>query len=187
MSPIFSNCDNNNTFGVWYLVFSHWLMQWKQQKSLKKLINALSFYWSKIILDHPNDFGKVPIVMDGSNLFWSGPNHFGLVEIIKISPEKSNLNLTKMIWTWPKQFVPVQNNLDDPKSFWTYRRTRHNNLVFWNLSRQWARTVMIVERGIAPKERLRQQDLYAERMQTGEKALVLKQTMTVILILKFKK
>ena len=39
---------------------------------------------------------------------------------------------------------------------------------------------MIVERGIAPKERLRQQDLYAERMQTGEKALVLKQTMTVI-------
>ena len=39
---------------------------------------------------------------------------------------------------------------------------------------------MIVERGIAPKERLRQQDLYAERMGTGEKALVLKQTMTVI-------
>ena len=42
---------------------------------------------------------------------------------------------------------------------------------------------MIVERGIAPKERLRQQDLYAERMQTGEKALVLKQTMTVIKII----
>ena len=45
--------------------------------------------------------------------------------------------------------------------------------------RQWARTVLIVERGIAPKERLRQQNLYAERMQTGEKALVLKQTMSV--------
>ena len=42
---------------------------------------------------------------------------------------------------------------------------------------------MIVERGIAPKERLRQQDLYAERMQTGEKALVLKQTMTVMKII----
>ena len=26
--------------------------------------------------------------------------------------------------------------------------------------RQWARTVLIVERGIAPAERLRQQDLY---------------------------
>ena len=45
--------------------------------------------------------------------------------------------------------------------------------------RQWARTVLIVERGIPPKERLRQQDLYAERMATGEKALVLKQTMSV--------
>lgn len=46
---------------------------------------------------------------------------------------------------------------------------------------QWARTVLIVERGIPPKERLRQQDLYSERMATGEKALVMKQTMTVSL------
>ena len=45
--------------------------------------------------------------------------------------------------------------------------------------RQWARTVLIVERGIPPAERLRQQDLYSERMATGEKALVLKQTMSV--------
>lgn len=36
-----------------------------------------------------------------------------------------------------------------------------------------------MERGIPPKERLRQQDLYSERMATGEKALVMKQTMTV--------
>ncbi len=40
--------------------------------------------------------------------------------------------------------------------------------------------MLIVERGIAPKERLRQQDLYSERMATGEKAMVMKQTMTVI-------
>ena len=45
--------------------------------------------------------------------------------------------------------------------------------------RQWARTVLIVERGIPPKERLRQQNLYSERMATGEKALVQKQTMSV--------
>ena len=38
--------------------------------------------------------------------------------------------------------------------------------------------MLIVERGIAPKERLRQQDLYSERMAKGEKALVMKQTMT---------
>lgn len=40
--------------------------------------------------------------------------------------------------------------------------------------------MLIVERGIPPKERLRQQDLYSERMATGEKALVLKQTLSVI-------
>ena len=45
--------------------------------------------------------------------------------------------------------------------------------------RQWARTVLIVERGIPPAERLRQQDLYSEKMATGEMALVLKQTMSV--------
>ena len=47
-----------------------------------------------MILEHPNDFGRVPNVLDRSDLFWSGSNHFGQVQIIKISPEKSNLNLT---------------------------------------------------------------------------------------------
>ena len=46
---------------------------------------------------------------------WAGPNHFGQVQIIKISLEKSNLDLTKdaldltqMIWTQPKQFEPIE-------------------------------------------------------------------------------
>ena len=59
----------------------------------------------------PNNFCRVPIVLDASNSFWLGLNHLGQVQIIKISSEKLNLNLTKMIWTQPKQFVPVQNNL----------------------------------------------------------------------------
>ena len=71
-------------------------------------IYALSFYGSKMIMDRPNDFDRVPIILDGPNSFWSGPNHFGQVQIIKISPEKSNLNLTKMIWTRPKQFESLQ-------------------------------------------------------------------------------
>ena len=62
-----------------------------------------------MILDRPNNFGRVPIVLDGSNSFWLSPIYFGQVQIIKISPEKSNLYLIKMIWTRPKQFVPVQN------------------------------------------------------------------------------
>ena len=72
-----------------------------------------------MILDCPNNFGKAPIVLDGSNSFWSGPNYFGQVQIIKISPEKSNLNLTKRIWTRPKQLGPDQNNLYQSKTIWT--------------------------------------------------------------------
>ena len=72
---------------------------------------ALSFYGSKMILDRPNHFCRVLIVLDGSNLFCLGPNRFGQVQIMKIIPEKSNLNLTEMIWIRPKQFAPDQNNL----------------------------------------------------------------------------
>ena len=54
--------------------------------------------------------------MDRSNVFWSGPNHFGQAQIIKISPEKSDLNLTKIldptktVWTPSKHFFT--DNLD---------------------------------------------------------------------------
>ena len=42
------------------------------------------------------------------------------------TPCNSNdLSLTKTVWTQTKQFVTVQNNLGGPKSFLTYRRTRH--------------------------------------------------------------
>ena len=56
-----------------------------------------------------------------------GPNNFGQVQIVKISPEKPNLNLTKMNWTQPEHFVSIQNQdiLDGPKLFWIHRRTRH--------------------------------------------------------------
>ena len=45
--------------------------------------------------------------------------------------------------------------------------------------RQWAKIILLLERGIPPKERLIQQDIYSERMSTGEKALILKQTLSV--------
>ena len=44
--------------------------------------------------------------------------------------------------------------------------------------RQWARIVLLIERGIAPKQRLIEQNNYSEYMATGEKALILKQTMS---------
>ena len=34
-----------------------------------------------MILDRPNNFGRVPIVLDGYHLFWLGQNHFGKVQI----------------------------------------------------------------------------------------------------------
>ena len=65
----------------------------------------------------PNNFGQVPIVFDESNS--SGQNNFGQVQIIKISPEKSDLNLTKMIWTWPKWFGSDQNSFYPSKTIWS--------------------------------------------------------------------
>ena len=80
--------------------------------------HALSFYESEMILDRPNHFGRVPTILGGSNLFWSGANHFGQVQILKISQDIFNLNLTKMIWTQPKQSGPDQNNLYPSKTIW---------------------------------------------------------------------
>ena len=64
--------------------------------------NALPFNGFKIILDRPNYLVEYQIGLDGTNLFWSGSNHIGQVQIIKISPEKYDLNLTKIIWAQPK-------------------------------------------------------------------------------------
>ena len=65
-------------------------------------MEALSFYEYKTFLGRPNPFGRVPIILDGSNSFCLDPNHFGQVQVIKISPEKSNLNQNEMIWTQPE-------------------------------------------------------------------------------------
>merc|ERR1719369_2682267 len=40
--------------------------------------------------------------------------------------------------------------------------------------RQWARTVLVLERGISPSARLKSQDGYCEYMADGTKALVMK-------------
>ena len=71
-----------------------------------QLTNALFFYGSKTILDRPNHFGRVPIVLERSNSFWLGLNYFGEVKIIKNCPEMS-------------KFEPDQNDLDPTKTIWT--------------------------------------------------------------------
>ena len=54
-----------------------------------------------MMLDRPNHLGRVRIIF---KIFKTGPICFGRVQIIKISQEKSNLNLTELIWTQPIQF-----------------------------------------------------------------------------------
>ena len=66
-------------------------------------MNALSFYRSKMILDRPNRFGQIQTVLVGSKLFWSGPNYFGQVLIRFLFTNFYNLDLSKMIWSRPKQ------------------------------------------------------------------------------------
>ena len=63
-----------------------------------------------MILERPNCFGCVQIVLVRSKSFWSGPNHFGQVQIIFFWTNFYNSDLSKMIWTRPKQIGPVQND-----------------------------------------------------------------------------
>ena len=71
------------------------------------------------ILDRPNQFGRVPIVLDRSNVFWLGPNHFGQVKIRLFWTNFYNLDLPKMIWTRPEQIGPIQNDCYSTKMIWT--------------------------------------------------------------------
>ena len=64
-------------------------------------------------------FWTYQIISVGYQSFWTGPNHFGQVKIIKISQEKSNLKLIKIIWTCPKQIGPDQKNLYPIKMIWS--------------------------------------------------------------------
>ena len=67
----------------------------------------------------PKLFWTVQIILVEYQSFWMGPIHFGQVQIIKISPEKSNLNLTNMIWTQPKRIGLVQNDWYSTKIIWS--------------------------------------------------------------------
>ena len=123
------------------------ILTWQELVDECPIMSSQPFHTDKsdTIFSHTYLWGKphwsfmpclwVQIILVEYKLFWTGPIHFGRVQIIlewfgqvqivKSSPEKSNLNLTKMIWTQPKLFGPDQNNLDGSKSFWTYKRTKH--------------------------------------------------------------
>ena len=67
----------------------------------------------------PNRFWTLQIILVDYELFWTGPICFGRVQIIKISPEKSNLTLKKMLRARPKRFGPDQNDWYSTKMIWS--------------------------------------------------------------------
>lgn len=48
--------------------------------------------------------------------------------------------------------------------------------------RQWARIVLVVERGVSPMERLKNFNFYSQPMSDGRRALVLRLNMTVCVV-----
>ena len=59
----------------------------------------------------PKWFWTIQIILVEHQSFWTGPICFGLVQIIKFCPEKSNLTL-------PKFFGPDQKNWYSTKKIW---------------------------------------------------------------------
>ena len=121
------------------------MLQWTSQRRLKIsmvfpfflsfITNALSFYWSKMILVRPNHFGPtksfwsgtncfglVQIVLVGSKSFWLVPNHFGRVQIILVRFKLDFYSLIFIIWTCPKWFEPDQNKVDLCKAIGTQQK-----------------------------------------------------------------
>ena len=72
-----------------------------------------------MILDRPNHICGITIFLVGYKSFWLGPNHFGQVQIRLFWTNFYNLNLPKMIWTWPKWIGPVQNEHYLTKMIWS--------------------------------------------------------------------
>ena len=89
------------------------------------VIQVLSFFGYKIVLDPTNHFGLVLILL-------------GQVQIIRISPENSNLNLTKIIctfwypnktiWTVQNHFGPIERKAIK-SSFWDLVMRRRDHLL----------------------------------------------------------
>ena len=67
----------------------------------------------------PKLFWTDQIVLDNYNLFLSGLNHFGQVQIRLFWTNFYNLDLSKMIWIRPKRIEPAKNDWYSTKMIWT--------------------------------------------------------------------
>ena len=75
-----------------------------------------------MILDRPNDIGRVPIVLDGSNLIWSDPKRLVL--------NQNDLVGLKSFWTHRRHYV-VHKYFDNRKICWVQTSDVHINLILF--------------------------------------------------------
>ena len=115
---------SKSTYNFYIFVFNQILLEIWQ--NLAKFIRKEKC-WNYVFLkakDRSGHYCLVPLWVQNhfglSKPFWPstngsfcfGPNHYEQVQITKICLEKSNLNLTKIIWHPPKQFGQSKIILD---------------------------------------------------------------------------
>ena len=71
----------------------------------KKLIGPSKSFWSD-----PNHFGQFQIILNKSKLWKLVQKSLISTWTKSFGPDQNYLDLTKMIWNWPRQFVTVQNH-----------------------------------------------------------------------------
>ena len=98
-----------------YETIVHWVPQFNMHN--KSVLARVEYVYcmpcpsmgpkSKMISDCPNCFGRVQTVLVWWKLFLSDPNHIDKVQIRLLWNNYYNLDLSKMIWTRPKQIEPM--------------------------------------------------------------------------------
>ena len=132
---------------IWRLFYTLWQRGQENRRRKKSfLLSALSFYVTKAVLVGPKWFWSDQINLVWPNWFgldhddlvttktnWSGPNviHFGrkyqfgpdqFILVVSISFCQDQITMVK------SKFGQTKTILDQPKLFWSHRRTRHTKL-----------------------------------------------------------
>ena len=92
----------------------------------------MSFYVTKTVLVGPKWFWFDQIDLDLTIMIWLRPKWNGQVQIVILyqnespfGPNQFILVVSKSLWSSPNQFGQTKTILDQPKLFWSHRRTWH--------------------------------------------------------------
>jgi hypothetical protein len=102
-------------FTFWVFLQGNWFF----------IFNALSFYLTKTVLVGPKWFWSDQIDLDLTIMIWSRPKWNG---------HDQNELVRSKLWfaTFENEFGQTKTILDQPKLFWSHKRTRHKIFgIFW--------------------------------------------------------